>query len=101
MTYAASRSKNSFYNSGDEGSSSDEEVQTVTEAQLQEQDTESARVEFKKVFNYWVNYTVDWHSVYNDKGLPEELDLIRDMMGLDIGVLYQILSQIPSVACSH
>jgi hypothetical protein len=35
MTYAASRSKNSFYNSGDEASSSDEEVQTVTEAQQQ------------------------------------------------------------------
>jgi hypothetical protein len=59
MTYAASRTKNSFYNSDDEYSSSDEEVQTITEAQLQEQDAESAKIEFKKVFKYWVNYTVD------------------------------------------
>ena len=38
---------------------------------------------------------VDWHSVYNDKGLPEEFDLICDMMGFDIGVLYQNLESNP------
>lgn len=44
------------------------------------------------MFKSWTKYEVDWCDLYNDKGL-EHPDVIGDLMGLHIGILYKKLER--------
>lgn len=76
--------------SDDASCSSQEDVRQPSEEEKQKQDAEEAKLEFRKVVKKWRHKKVNWRELYPDEKLPEgRLDLIRDLMKLDIGVLYK------------
>lgn len=91
ICYSAAMKGSNFDTTDEEDDSEDEVVAAPTEEQLQKDDRESAAKEFKRVFRQWRKYKVDWQKLYKENNLPENLDMIRDLMGLDIGVLYKSL----------
>jgi len=94
IKYGASTSAASLLGGGESGSdsSSHDEVEVVTEETLQKQDEQRAKKDYPKVFKKWVKMKVDWKALYPNEDWPSgNLDVIKDLMKLDVGVLYKKL----------
>ena len=52
---------------------------------IAEDTTNNALVEYKRSFKNWVKYVVPWKTLYPNL---EGFDLIRDLMPLDVGIVY-------------
>ena len=62
-----------------------------SEEELDEEAKEAAEIEFPTVFKNWVQLKIDWRTKFPEVDFPAAppfLDVLRDLMGLDMGTLY-------------
>jgi hypothetical protein len=81
---------------GNGSSSSDEEDKNnpeLTEEELVEQDKSNAMNEFQKVLKKWLRHDVPWKTLYPDQVETDTPDLVKDLMKLDMGVVYKQIIQ--------